>query len=225
MVTTTLRSDAAIQSDVLQELKWDQRVDETDVGVQVKDGIVTLVGTIDSYAKKQAACDAAHRVTGVLDVANDLEVRVSSLWTKSDAEIAQAVRNALVWDTFVSDEKIKSTVDKGWVTLEGQVDNVYQRESAERVVKHLNGVRGVTDRIVVKPKSVEPAQIRSSIQGALQRQSEREAKGIDIGVNDGVVTLSGKVRSWSEKNAVENAALFAPGVRRIDNQLIVDSFS
>jgi osmotically-inducible protein OsmY len=220
-----LKSDAAIKTDVLHELKWDPRVDETDVGVQVKDGIVSLVGTIDSYGKKQAACDAAHRVPGVLDVANDLEVRLTSSWSKTDAEVAQAVRNALVWDTFVPEDKIKSTVENGRVILEGQVDNVYQRENAERVVQRLNGVRGVINRIIVKPKSVEPAQIRSSIQGALKRQSEREAQRIDIGVNDGVVTLSGKVRSWSEKNAVENAALFAPGVRRLDNKLTVDPFS
>jgi len=225
MGTTLIKTDASIKRDVLQELKWDQRVDETEVGVQVKDGIVTLTGKVDTYAKKVAALDAAHRVPGALDVVNELEVRISLPWSRSDAEIAQMVRSALVWDAIVPDEKIKSTVAKGRVTLEGEVEYWYQRDDAGRVVSRLNGVRGVSNQLTVRPRIVDATQIRSSIEAALKRQSEREARHIEIGVNDGVVTLSGTVRSWAERKAIEGVALFAPGVRHLDNKLVVDSFS
>jgi osmotically-inducible protein OsmY len=224
MGTMTVVSDADIKRDVLLELKWDQRVDETEVGVQVKEGIVTLTGGVDSYMKKVAALDAAHRVPGVLDVVNELEVRLSLPWSKSDADVAQAVRHALVWDALLPDDKIKSTVTKGCVTLEGEVDHWYQMNEAGTVVGRLNGVRGVTNLLTVKPKAVDPAQIRSSIQNALKRQIERESRHLDIKVKDGTVTLSGTVHSWAEKRAVEKVARFAPGVRELDNQLIVNAF-
>jgi osmotically-inducible protein OsmY len=224
MTTTTIKTDVDIQRDVLQELAWDPRVNRTDVGVEVKQGVVALVGTIDSYAKKQAACDAAHRVPGVLDVANDLEVRIPSPWAKNDTDIAHAVRNALVWDVFVPDQQIKSTVTSGWVTLEGQMDTAYQREDAMHVVERLSGVRGVTNLLTVKTKTVDAAKIRASIEEALKRQSERETKRIQIQVSEGLVTLSGTVRSWAEKNAIESVASFAPGVRSIKNKLVIDSF-
>jgi osmotically-inducible protein OsmY len=226
MTTTILNRDSEIQRGVLQELKWDPRVNETEVGVQVKDGIVTLVGKVNNFAKKQVACEAAHRVSGVLDVVNDLEVHIGSVWAaKSDTEIAQSVRNALVWDAFVPDREIRSTVADGWVTLEGDVGHSFEREDAGRVVSRLHGVRGVTNRIAVKPRSVDADKIRSSIQEALKRQSEREARRIEIRVQDGAVTLHGKVRSWTEKNAIESVASFAPGVSRVDNQLVIDSYS
>jgi osmotically-inducible protein OsmY len=226
MGTTMVKTDAEIQRDVMQELKWDQRIDETEVGVQVKSGIVTLTGDVKSYLKKVAALEAAHRVPGVLDVANELEVQLSVPWSKSDTDIAQMVRNALVWDAVLPDEKIKSTVAKGWVTLEGEVDYWYQRNDAARVLGRLNGVRGVTNLLAVKSKAaVDAARLRSSIEAALKRQIEREARHIDIKVKDGVVTLGGTVHSWAEKDAIENVARFAPGVCRLDNELIVSSFS
>jgi osmotically-inducible protein OsmY len=226
MGTTMIKTDHDIQQDVLQELKWDQRVDETEVGVQVKAGIVTLTGSVDSYVKKIAAVDCAHRVSGVLDVVNEMEVRIKLPWTKSDTEIAQSVRNALVWDALLPDDKIKSTVAKGWVTLEGEVDFWYQLDDAARVIGRLNGVRGVTNLLMVKAKPVvDAAQLRKSIEAALERQIQREAQHLDIKTNDGVVTLSGTVHSWAEKEAIANVARFAPGVRKLDNQLIVNAFS
>lgn len=224
MTTTTIKTDVDIQRNVLKELQWDPRINRADVGVQVKHGVVALVGVIDSYAKKEAACEAAHRVPGVLDVANDLEVRIPALGMKSDADIARAVRHALVWDVFVPDEQIKSTIMNGWVTLEGQVDHAFQREDAKHVVERLNGVSGVTNRLTVKASPVDAAKIRSSIAGALKRQTEREADRIEIHVDGGVVTLAGTVRSWSEKKAVERTASFAPGVSAVQNKLVVDSF-
>jgi osmotically-inducible protein OsmY len=225
MTTTLHKTDAEIKRDVMTELRWDSRVNETEVGVQVKQGIVTLVGKIPTYAEKQAACEAAHRVAGVLDVANDLEVTIQNPWLKTDAEIAQAIRHALEWDAFVPDTKIKSTVATGWVTLEGEVDSATERTDAARVVERLNSVRGVTNNLTVKARTVDAAKIRSSIEEALKRQSEREAKRIDIRVDGSTVKLSGSVHSWAEKNAIEQVACFSPGVSRVENKLVIDTFS
>lgn len=219
---TSHPTETDLQRAVLQELAWDPKVDETDVGVQVKDGVITLVGTIDSYAKKQAACDAAHRVAGVLDVVNEIEVQIPSPWVRPDTEIAHAVRLALVWDTYAPDDRIKSTVTKGWVTLEGDVEYAYQSEEAERVVERLNGVRGVTNSLVVKGQAVGAREMRASILDALSRHTQREARHLDIQVKDGIVSLAGKVDSWGESRIVESVVRRAPGVRGIVNRLVVD---
>lgn len=225
MTTTTTKTDAEIKREVNLELRWDPRVDEGDIGVLVKQGIVTLTGTTETYAQKKAACDAAHRVPGVLDVANDVDVRIAGPVVKSDGEIAAAVRHALEWDVFVPDRRIKSTVARGWVTLEGDVDHTFQRDNSASAVERLSGVRGVTNSIVVKSLTVDASKVRASIQEALERLGEREAKAISIRVHDGVVSLSGMVRSWSEKNEVERVASFAPGVRSVNNELTINSFA
>jgi osmotically-inducible protein OsmY len=144
------KTDAAIHQDVLRELHWDSRVEETEVGVEVDRGVVTLTGTVGSWAKRVAAEEAAHRVAGVLDVANDIEVKVPGELTRTDTEIAQAVRHALEWDALVPDQRIRSTVSHGWVTLEGEVDTWTEREDAARAVQNLIGVHGVTDRMTVR---------------------------------------------------------------------------
>jgi len=225
METTRTISDAEIQRQVLQELKWDPRVDETEVGVQVSQGLVTLTGTIDSYAKKIAAAEAAHRVRGVLDVVNDLAVEIPGHQRPTDVEVAQAVRDALRWNAFVEEKKIRSTVSDGWVTLEGEVGQWFQRDDAARAIQHLRGVRGVTNKITVKSVGVDASRIRSAIETALSRQAEREAKQIHIDVKDGVVSLTGTVRSWSERKAVERAAGFAPGVLRVQDDLRINSYA
>jgi len=225
MTTTMLKSDSQIQQQVLQELKWDPRVDENEIGVQVAKGIVTLTGTIDSYAKKVAAREASHRVEGVLDVADELVVRSVLGKERPDSEVAKAVRAALEWDAFVPDDKIRTTVSKGWVTLEGELEQWYQREDARRAIERLNGVRGVTNQIVIKARGADAGTVRAAIEEALERQAEREAKRIRVSVKDGTVRLTGTVRSWSEKNAVERAASFAPGASWIENELSVDSIS
>src|SRR5436305_14588094 len=143
--TTTKRSDADIQRDVLEELKWDARVQPNEIGVSVKDGVVTLTGWVDSYTKKWAAEEAAHRVRGVVAVANDIEVRLPSSAQRTDADIAAAVTRALEWDAFVPIDRIKVTVSRGWVTLEGQVNWEFERHDAERVVRRLSGVKGETN--------------------------------------------------------------------------------
>jgi osmotically-inducible protein OsmY len=224
MSITTTKTDAEIKQGVLREMQWDPRIDETDVGVQVRNGIVTLTGTVTSYAKRLAAVEAAHRVTGVLDVANDLQVRIPGIGRKTDAEIAEAVRTTLRWDVFVPDDRIQTTVAEGWVTLDGEVDTWTQRLDTERAIQRLSGVVGVSNRIKVKAPLVDPAQVRLAIEGALERRAEREAQKIGIAIKDGVVTLSGPVRSWGERYAVEQAAGYGPGVRRVDSQLTVDPY-
>jgi osmotically-inducible protein OsmY len=222
---TLKRSDPEVQQLVLQELKWDPQVDETEVGVQVKDGVVTLTGRIGSFGKKQAAAQAAHRVFGVLDVANDLEVVPPGKGVPGDPEVAKAVREALRWNVFVDEKSITSTVAKGWVTLEGEVADWYQREAAARAVRDLAGVCSVTNLLTVKRPAVEAKTIRSAIETALFRQADREAKSVHIEVKEGVVKLTGAVGSWSEKRAIERAAGFAPGVQRVENELVIDSYS
>jgi osmotically-inducible protein OsmY len=216
------KSDSQIQQEVLRELKWDTRVEETEVGVTVERGIVTLTGTLPSYAKKLAAQEAAHRVFGVLDVANDIQVRVPGTVGRTDAEIAQAVRNALEWDVWINEERIKCTVSNGFVTLEGVVEVLREREDVERVIRRLSGVRGVTNRIEVKPVRIKAEDVREVIEQALERRAEREARHIKVEVHDSEVTLSGGVRSWAEKRAILGTVSHAPGVRTIDEHLFVD---
>jgi osmotically-inducible protein OsmY len=225
MTTAIMKTDSQIKSDVLNELKWDSRVDETDVGVQVKEGIVTLVGSVDVYAKKIAAREAAHRVHGVLDVVDELQVKVAGIGAPTDTDIARAVRDALEWDAFVPDEKITSTVSLGIVTLEGVVPTWSQRADAERVVRGLAGVRGVINQITVMAKAVDSSRIKADIEEALERQAEREARRIGVSVKDGVVMLTGRVRSWVEKDTIDRVVGFATGVRRVDDRLIVDPYT
>ncbi len=225
MTTAIVKSDSQIKSDVLNELKWDSRVDETDVGVQVKEGIVTLTGSVNVYAKKIAAREAAHRVHGVLDVVDELQVKVPGIGARTDTDIARGVRDALEWDAFVPDENITSTVSLGIVTLEGAVQTWSQRADAERVVRGLAGVRGVINQITVAAKAVDTTRLKTDIEDALERQAEREARRIGITIKDGVVMLTGRVRSWVEKDTIDRVVGFAPGVRRVDDRLVVDPYS
>jgi osmotically-inducible protein OsmY len=224
MTIATTKSDSQIKTDVLNDLRWDTAVDETEVGVQVKSGIVTLTGNISAYPKKLAAIDAAHRVYGVLDVVDDMKVKIPSVWERTDQDVATAVRNGLKWDVLVPDDRITSTVSSGTVTLKGSVDTWMQRYEAERAVQRLTGVKGVINQITVTAKPVNPDQIKQQIEEALERQTEREAKRIGVSVKDGVVTLTGTLRSWGEKNAVERAAYYAQGVRRVDDKTTVDPY-
>jgi len=222
-MSVTTKTDAQTQQGVLREFAWDPRVGETEVGVSVRDGVVTLSGTVTSWAKRIAAQEAAHRVTGVLDVANDLTVKLPGGLIRSDSEIAHAVRQALEWDVFVPDTRIMSTVSSGWVTLTGSVDTVSEREDAARAVRNLMGVRGVENRITVSQPRVAPGRIREAIEEALERRAEREARRIDVKVSpDGEVTLAGRVHSWAEREAVVASARYLRGVRDVQDRLRID---
>jgi osmotically-inducible protein OsmY len=215
------KTDSKIKSDVVEELKWDTRVKETDVGVTVKSGIVTLTGAVTSWAARLAAQDAAHRVSGVLDVANDVEVRLPGSWDKNDTDIAKAVRTALEWDVLVPDQRIQTTVSDGVVTLEGKVDFWSQHDDAGRAIRNLSGVTAVINQITVEPSLpvVSAAKVRGAIEEALERHAAHSAKDVSVSVADDKVTLSGAVPSWVERQTIEGAARGTPGVRRIENQL------
>ncbi len=222
MTQKARKTDTQLHRDVLEELRWDSRVDETEVGVEVDAGVVTLTGTVTSWAKRLAAQEAARRVIGVLDVANDIKVKVPGALARTDTDIAHAVRRALVWDVYVPDEKISSTVADGWVTLEGAVESWSQRADAERAVRNLTGVKAVINKITVAPLKPATHDVRKAIEQALERRAEREAKRIQVDVRDGVATLSGSVHSWAERKSVVAAARFTPGVRNVEDHLRVE---
>jgi len=223
MATATMtHTDEQIQRSVLEELKWDARIHPNEIGVAVKDGIVTLTGWVDNYTKKWAAEDAAHRVRGVKAVANDIEVRLPNSAERTDADIAAAVTRALEWDAFVPIEKLNVTVAKGWVTLRGEVEWQYQKEDAERAVRRLTGVRGVTNLLTVRPR-VKPSsqELKRKIEEALVRSAETDAERITVEVQDNKVILKGTVHSWAERQEAERVAWSAPGVIAVENRITV----
>jgi osmotically-inducible protein OsmY len=222
MAGATTRDDEQIQQEVLDEMKWEARVQPNEIGVSVADGIVTLTGWVDSYAKKWAAEEGAHRVRSVVAVANDIEVRLPSSAERGDPDIATAAVRALEWDAFVPIQEIDVTVSRGWVTLAGQVEWDFQRRAAERAVRRLAGVRGVSNLITVRPRQ-EPsaAELRGRIEEALIRTARTDAERITVDIDGGKVVLEGTVHSWPEREAAERLAWSAPGVTAVENRVSV----
>jgi osmotically-inducible protein OsmY len=218
-----MRTDSDILKDVAAELKWEPGLRDDDIAVSVRDGVVTLAGFADSFADKWRAERVASRVKGVRAIANDIEVRLPSTSERPDPEIARAAVNALEWNILVPHDRLKVTVEKGWVTLEGEVDYYYQAEEAERSVRHLTGVKGATNLITVRSQptpSVE--EVKRRIKEALQRGAKFDADRIGVEVQGHKVILNGTVRSYAELRDAERAARNAPGIIDVENHLTVD---
>jgi len=216
-----MKSDVQIQQDVIEELKWEPFLNASDIGVSVKNGIVTLSGQVDAYSKKIAAEKSAKNVTGVKAIAEDIQIGVSPTHDKTDTEIAEAVLNALKWHTAVQDEKIKIKVEDGNVRLDGEVEWEYQRSNAKTAIENLSGVKSVINFITVKAK-VLSADVKEKIMDAFHRSATIDAACIKPEITGNKVTLLGKVRSVSEKEDAESAAWNAPGVTTVENKLLVD---
>lgn len=215
-----MKTDAELKSNVADELAWDSAINAAHVGVAVERGMVTLTGHVETFAEKHAIERAVQPVKGVRLVAVELDVKLAPARRRSDTEIAQAAGSALKWNAVVGPAPLQVKVEKGWVTLGGQVSWNYQRSAAEKAVRNLLGVTGVSNLIEIKPVTTV-AVVASNIHEALARQADREARHVKIDVNGSKVTLQGHVHSWAEAAAAAGAAWSAPGVTRVANELTV----
>jgi len=216
-------NELRLRDDILDELAYEPVVDAAHIGVAVDENVVTLSGHVSSYAQRLAAVSAVRRVKGVHGIADEIEVRYSPDEKTFDDEIAKRAINMLAWDSVVPSDSVQVTVHDGLVTLTGKVNWQYQKSSAERDIRKLSGVRGVINNIEIEPHA-KAENVRSKIEAALKRHAEVEAKHIRVTVrDDSEVLLEGKVQSWDEKVAVENAAWSAPGVKNVRDRLTIAS--
>ncbi len=216
-----MKTDVAIKKDVLEELKWQPDIDETQIGVIVEEGIVTLTGTLDSFAKKLAAERAVKKVAGVRGLAMDVQVLFGEALKRTDPEIARAAADALKWNATVPERRLTFKVEDGHIYLSGKLEWGYQKYAAMNVVRHLQGVREVhAEDLVVEPK-IRVVDVRHKIEKALERLADVDATSVEVDVHGDTVFLKGSVRSVIEKEAVEHAAFRAPGVRKVINEIKV----
>jgi osmotically-inducible protein OsmY len=216
-----IRTDTDIQRDVIAELKWDPSLRDDDIAVAVRDGVLTLAGYVDSYADKWKAERIAARVKGVRAVANSLEVKLPSSSARPDPDLARAAVDALKWNVNVPADRIKVRVEKGWVTLDGDVDYYYQKEAAERAVRYLTGVKGVTNLITVRARPA-PTDLKEKIKETLQRNAALDAERIQVEIVGSKAVLRGTVRSYAEMKDAERATRNAPGITEVENRLTID---
>ena len=214
-----MKTDAQLQKDVMDEIKWEPSATAAQIGVSAANGVVTLSGTVATYAEKWAVERAAQRVEGVKGIAEEITIKLHGLHARTDAEIAQAAVSALKWHVWVPND-IQATVAQGWVTLKGQVNWEYERTAARDSVSFMPGVKGVSNEISLKP-TVQPYAVKDAIEKALVRNAEIDSATVKVAADGGAVTLSGSVRSWGEKDQAGTAAWNAPGVASVRNNIAV----
>ncbi len=215
-----MKSDKQLKIDIAEELKWEPRIRDEEIGVEVRDGIVTLMGTVPDYAQRMRAERAVERVSGVRAVAQELTVKVPNTHRHSDTDLARHVANTIEWDTEIPFHSVKAKVEDGWVTLEGEVEWQFQRNAPERAIRYLAGVKGVSNFLKVKAHA-STYDVAKHISAALSRSGEAEAKAIKVTADGGKVTLTGTVRSWPERADAQRAAWSATGVTEVDDRLAV----
>jgi osmotically-inducible protein OsmY len=215
-----MKTDIQLQQDVMAELQWEPSIHAAQIGVEVADGVVTLSGEVSTYAEKCEAERAAQRVFGVKALAVNLRVQLAALGERSDVDIARTVENVLEWMTLGNKGSVQVMVEDGWITLTGTVDWQYQQDAASFAVRHLMGVRGVSNQIVIKPK-VSLSAVKDDIEAALTRRALADAGKISVTIEGAEVTLSGQVNSWGERDSARNSAWGTPGVRNVvDNMTL-----
>jgi osmotically-inducible protein OsmY len=217
-----MKTDSELQQHVMDELKWEPTIHASEIGVAVKDGVVTLSGNVDSYGKKWAADRAAKRVYGVKAVVEEIKVTLAGSYKRADKDIAKSATNVLDWNLWVPHDRVKVMVRDGLITLSGDVDWYYQKEHAEDAVRHLKGVLGVINSITIKPP-VKAVEVKNKIEDALKRNARLllAAQKIQVESSGSKVILRGSVGSWADRNEAEYAAWSAPGVSQVENNLIV----
>lgn len=218
-----MKSNSQLQRDVQEELNWEPSIDATGIGVSAQEGIITLTGNVPSYYEKAATERVVGRVAGVQGIAEELSVRLPSVSERTDTDIAETAVNALAWNSAVPTDRAKVRVEKGWITLSGEVEWHFQQLAAENAVTHLMGVKGVTNAISLKPNAVTAAHdIKARIEAAFSRRVASEAREITVSVQNGKVTLRGRARSWRERDEASVSAWAAPGVTAVDNKIVAD---
>ena len=215
-----MKSDSQLQQDIMDELQWEPRVHHANIGVAAKDGVITLSGFVGSYAEKIAAEKAARRVKGVRGLAEEIEVRLDSDAKTADPEIAKRIADMFDWSAMVPKHKIGVKVEHGWVTLTGTVDGHFQRKSASDLASRISGVRGVSNQIEVRA-AASPSDIRERIMAAFRRNADLDASTITVAADGSTVRLGGKVHAWYERRIAERAAWSAPGVNRVEDNILV----
>ncbi|EXS70503.1 MULTISPECIES: BON domain-containing protein [unclassified Sphingobium] len=215
-----MKSDSQLQRDVLDELAWEPSIDQADIGVAVTDGVVTLSGFVKSYPQKMAAEKATRRVAGVKAIAEEIKVRFASDPKTADHEIAKRILDMFSWNVSIPDDKIAVKVEHGWVTLSGTVDWYYQSDEARKVAGKVNGVVGVSNLIELR-KLPTSGDVKDRIVAAFKRNADLDAASVTVFTDGGKVTLGGKVRAWNERQIAERAAWAAPGVTRVEDNIVV----
>jgi osmotically-inducible protein OsmY len=213
-------NDKTLRQIVIDELDFEPRIDAANIGVTAEDGVITLTGHVGSYAEKIAVEEAVRRVKGVKAIAEEIEVRYPFAKKTADDEIAKRAVHILEWDSSIPKNRVEIKVQRGWITLSGEVDWYFQKQAAEHAVRKLTGIVGVNNMISIK-QTVQSGDVRKRIEEAFKRNAELEADGIRVSVSDGKVTLEGKVKAWYERNVAEQAAWAAQGVRAVEDHIQV----